>query len=60
MPNIRYLRLLQEAADGRFCRSVYGGCSLASALGVAIFSGSDTWSGYGVSTSHGLRHNHQR
>jgi hypothetical protein len=26
--NTRYLRLLQEAADGRFCRWVYGRCSL--------------------------------
>ena len=37
-----------KAADGRFCRWVYVGCSLClSPLGGAIFSGSDTRSVYG-------------
>src|SRR5687767_6000330 len=57
MLNTRYLRLLQEAADGRLrLLGVRSRVRLASSPRRAILSGSDTRSVYGRTTSTGLRH----
>jgi hypothetical protein len=60
MLDTRYLRLLQEAADGRLRLGVYGGFRFASNLGERDFPAPTLGRCMGVTTSIGLRHNHQR
>jgi hypothetical protein len=61
MLNTRYLRLLQGAADGRLRLA---GCTVgvrfASNLGERDFPAPTLGRCMGVTTSIGLRHNHQR
>jgi hypothetical protein len=61
MLNTRYLRLLQGAADGRLRLAGYTvGVRFASTLGGRFFPAPTLGRCMGVTTSIGLRHNHQR